>query len=308
MKTNVIHTGDSAEVLKSFPDGCIDLSVQSPPYDTLRNYKGFVAFDFETIARELFRVTKNGGVVVWVVGDETVDGSESGTSFRQALYFMQCGFKLHDTMIYKKNSPHPPNVRYWQEFEYMFILSKGSPSTFNPLMMSKKEASMQRQKRGYYSFTRQKEGDIVGLDKNGHDRMKSASEKTQRIRSNVWEYSVGGGVVTTDKIAYEHPAIFPEQLAADHIESWSNEGDIVLDVFAGSGTTLKMAKLLSRQYIGIEISQEYVSLAEKRLLATNVPLFGQGRGLTQREPDNGDSAPSQAFSTPDFLSDLEGLS
>ena len=293
MKTNVIHTGDSAGVLKSFPDGCIDLSVQSPPYDTLRNYNGFT-FDFETIAGELFRVTKAGGVVVWVVGDETIDGSESGTSFRQALYFMQCGFKLHDTMIYEKNgSSFPSQDKYYQIFEFMFILSKGKPKTVNLL---KDRKNLWGGSWGSRS-RRDVKGELVSADK-------IVSDDTG-VRFNIWRYNTGKGFSTKDKYVYQHPATYPEQLASDHIESWSNEGDIVLDCFAGAGTTLKMAKMLSRQYIGIEISPEYVTLAEKRLLATNVPLFGQGRGLTLPAPDGGDSAPSQALSTPDMFSAIE---
>jgi len=298
MQTNVIHTGDNAEVLKSFPDGCIDLTVTSPPYDNLRDYKGY-SFNFEALVKELLRVTKIGGVVVWVVGDSTVDGSESLSSFRQAIGFQETGFNVHDTMIYKKSGiAYPSFDKYYQQFEYMFIFSKGKPNTFNPLKDRKNRWS------GSWSdqSSRMKNGELKSRKK----VVKTAEE--YGVRSNIWEIHAGAGYGQTDKIAYEHPATFPEALANDHILSWSNEGDIVLDCFAGSGTTLKMAKLLSRQYIGIEISQEYVSLAEKRLLATNVPLFGLGRGLTPREPDNGDSAPSQAFSQPEFLSDLEGLS
>jgi len=251
MQTNVIHTGDSAEVLKSFPDGCIDLSVQSPPYDSLREYNGF-KFDFETIASQLYRVTKKGGVCVWVVSDGTVNGSETGTSFRQALYFMECGFNLHDTMIYEKDSLNmPQSNRYYQVSEYMFVFSKGSPKTANLLQ----EKTIHRG-NNHSSTTRQVDGTLKNH--------KYETGKATRNKGNVWRFGAGYMKSTTDKQAFEHPAMFPEALARDHIETWSNENDIVLDCFAGSGTTLKMAKMLSRQYIGIEISPEYVTLAEKR--------------------------------------------
>jgi len=290
MELDKIITGDSAVVLQSFPPDCVDLTVTSPPYDNLRTYNGFV-FDFETIARELFRVTKAGGVVVWVVGDQTKNGSESGTSFRQALYFMQCGFKLHDTMIYDKNGfrfPFPN--RYHQVFEYMFVFVKGDLQKFNPLM-DKPRVWGDNHKGGHAK----RESDGSMTMRKGHTS--KAGEPTKRF--NIWRYS-GAKAQSDDKTA-KHPAVFPEALAQDHILSWSNEGDTVLDCFCGSGTTPKMAKMLSRHYIGIEISPEYVSLAEKRLLATPVPLFGQGRGLTLPAPDAGDSAPSQAFSTPETL-------
>jgi len=250
-----IIVGDCAEVLKTFAEGSIDLTVTSPPYDNLRNYNGY-SFDFETIAKELFRVTKDGGVVVWVVGDATVNGSETGTSFRQALYFKECGFNLHDTMIFHK-FPAPRNGnRYEQHFEYMFVFSKGKPKAFNPI----KEVKKQNIKKSGVG-----QRDINGILKPIH----SINYDTNKVAGNVWFFPVGGG----DKIASQHPAIFPEKLAGDHILSWSNPGDVVLDPFSGSGTTLKMAKMYSRHYIGIEISEEYAELARKRLLATNVPLL-----------------------------------
>ena len=296
MELDKIITGDSAVVLQSFPPDCIDLTVTSPPYDNLRTYNGFT-FDFETIARELFRVTKAGGVVVWVVGDSTVNGSESGTSFKQALFFKECGFNLHDTMIYKTNKPPLTHNRYEQEFEYMFVFSKGNPKTFNPIMIKSNWAGT-----GTQGTFRQ---DATGRQERAHNQ-KLISDK--RIKGNIWHIPSGNGKGTKDSFIFEHPATFPESLASDHILSWSNEGDVILDCFCGSGTTPKMAKVLSRHYIGIETSDKYVALAEKRLLGTGVPLFGLERGLTPREPDKRDSSPSQAFSQPEFLSDLEGLS
>jgi len=253
MNVNSIITGDSAEVLKTFDADCIDLTVTSPPYDNLRAYNGFV-FDFETIARELYRVTKPGGVVVWVVGDATINGSETGTSFRQALYFMECGFNLHDTMIWnKKNAmPQVDKTRFTQSFEYMFVFSKEKPAAANP-RMSKTINSGKFMKRG--------DGNSQNINSAG-----GGIVNAERIAFNVCEYSVSDS-------NNGHPAIFPEALARDHILSWSNPGDLVLDCFAGSGTTLKAAKQLKRDYIGIEISAEYVTIAEKRLLATTPALF-----------------------------------
>ena len=279
MELDKIISGDSAVVLQSFPSDCIDLTVTSPPYDNLRTYNGFT-FDFETIASELFRVTKSGGVVVWVVNDATVKGSETLTSFRQALYFQSIGFNVHDTMIYLKSNPVPmTHNRYEQQFEYMFVFSKGKPNTFNPLMQPCKTAGKK------YNIKRNRPYDGNSQRHFRDEEIVTASEK---YKYNVWEYAVG-----TDKNKSNvHSAIFPEALAQDHIISWSNEGDVVLDCFSGSGTTLKMAKLLNRHYIGIDTSAEYVALANERLAQVE-------RGLTQRTPDLWESTPLPSFSTPE---------
>ena len=271
MELDKIYCGDNVEVLSGFPDECIDLTVTSPPYDNLRDYNGYT-FDFEKLAAELYRVTKTGGVVVWVVGDAVVDGSETGTSFRQALGFMGQGWKLHDTMIYKKSCPHPPNVRYWQEFEYMLVFSKDAPKTFNPLMQPKQPSSSIRQKYARNVFTRGKDGQLRSLSQAGHARMKKAAGNNNRVRSNVWEFAVGGGCIG-DALAHKHPAVFPEALARDHILSWSNPDDTVLDPFVGSGTTPKMCVEADRHYIGIDISEECCELARRRVANAQPPLF-----------------------------------
>jgi len=251
MEINKVYQGDSAVLLKEIPNNFIDLTVTSPPYDNLRDYKGY-SFNFETIAKELYRVTKDGGVVVWVVGDATINGSESGSSFRQALFFMECGFNLHDTMIYGKNAmPFPESNRYNQCFEYMFVLSKGKPNTFNPL----KEKTVHKKRT--WSSTRNSDGSM--------SRMKYEMGKEQRNRFNVWFYNVGFMQSTKERYAFEHSAMFPEQMAEDHILSWSNKGDLVFDPFAGSGTTLKMTQLMGRNYLGFEIAEEYIPLINKRL-------------------------------------------
>jgi len=256
---NQVIQGDCLEVMKTLEDNSIDLTVTSPPYDNLRTYNGYT-FDFEGIARELFRVTKQGGVVVWVIGDATVKGSETGTSFKQALYFKDIGFNLHDTMIYQKNNPIPlTHNRYEQQFEYMFVFSKTRPSTFNPILIECKNAGKE------YNIKRPQ---IYDKSAKRHNRDEIIETKKTKQAFNIWNYSVG----IDKKDNTNHTAPFPEKLAEDHILSWSNEGDTVLDPMAGSGTTLKMAKKNNRNYIGIEISEEYCDIINKRLSSLDKPL------------------------------------
>ena len=250
---NKNYNENCLDTMARMKDDFIDLTVTSPPYDNLRSYNGY-SFDFESIAKELYRVTKDGGVVVWIVGDATIKGSETGTSFKQALYFKECGFNLHDTMIYRKNSyPFPPSNRYYQQFEYMFILSKGKPITFNGL----RQETKWRKKSKEISTTRQKDGSTK--------EMKYEKGKADRLKDNVWDINTGYMRSTKDKIAYSHSAIFPEQLSNDHILSWSNEGDLVYDCFMGSGTTAKMAILNKRNWMGSEMSKEYCDIIEQRI-------------------------------------------
>jgi DNA modification methylase len=245
--------GDCAEVLGTIPPESVDLTVTSPPYDNLRKYKGYT-FCFESIARELYRVTKPGGVVVWVVGDATINGSETGTSFRQALYFKEIGFNLHDTMIYRipGTGAKGSNYCYWQAFEYMFILSKGKPATVNRLQdkPNKKAGTV------CTSNKQSREGVKTRLHPAGGTVVQDFG-----IRDNVWTIPSGNG----HSEYTGHPAPFPESLARDHILSWSNEGDTVLDPMMGSGTTGKMAVLNNRNFIGIEIAAEYMEIAERRI-------------------------------------------
>ena len=257
---NQVIQGDCLEVMKTLEDNSIDLTVTSPPYDNLRTYNGYT-FDFEGIAKELYRVTKQGGVVVWVVGDATIKGSETGTSFKQALYFKEIGFNLHDTMIYQKINYVPlTHDRYEQSWEYMFIFTKGKPSTFNPVKIPCKGAGKLEK---YGLERRQNHGASHSM------RLYSDTEyiatKNTKIAPNIFSYTLG-------KEKTGHPAPFPEKLAEDHILSWSNEGDTVLDPMAGSGTTLKMAKKNNRNYIGIEISEEYIDIINKRLSTLDKPL------------------------------------
>jgi site-specific DNA-methyltransferase (adenine-specific) len=247
----IIHNGDNVDVMRdSIADASIDLVVTSPPYDNLRTYGGHT-WDFEGVAQQLWRAIKPGGVVVWVVADATIDGSETGTSFRQALRFMDIGFRLHDTMIYERINPLPLNHnRYEQAFEFVFILSRGAPRQWNPI---KVKAAMAGKRR-------------TGTMRNhGSDELQpkqtGGEYASERVPGNVWGYAVGREFENAGR----HPAVFPEGLARDHILSWSNEGAVVLDPFLGSGTTAKMARLMGRQCIGIEVNSEYCEIAIERL-------------------------------------------
>jgi site-specific DNA-methyltransferase (adenine-specific) len=258
-----IYCGPSEEMLAKLPDACIDLTVTSPPYDNLRDYKGFT-LDWHEIIKQLYRVTQPGGVVVWVVADATINGSETGTSFRQALWAMECGFRLHDTMIYETDKPPMNDNRYQACFEYMFVFSKGKPETFNPIMVKGLHGGKKRPINQRY---RQQSGELQKAWRRG-----TYNEKT--IKRAIW-YFYNTGMINTEKIK-GHPATFPEALARDHILSWSNPGDLVLDPFMGSGTTAKMAMQNGRHYLGFDISEEYCELARKRVAWANPPLLVVG--------------------------------
>jgi DNA modification methylase len=242
-----IYVEDCLDTMARMPDSSIDFVLTSPPYDDLRKYNGY-SFEFESVAKELFRILKPGGVTVWVVGDATKKGSESGTSFRQALFFKDIGFNLHDTMIFAKENPVPlTHNRYEQQFEYMFVFSKQKPKTFTPLLKPNQHLG---KRTGHYYKTA---SSITPTKGNISKPIRAYS-----IKNNIWFYTVGHS-------GSKHPASFPEQLAQDHILTWSAEGDVVYDPFMGSGTTAKMAKLNGRHFIGSEISQEYADTAADRL-------------------------------------------
>lgn len=249
---NKIYNKDCLEGFKLLDNESIDLTVTSPPYDNLRSYNGYT-FDFESVAKELYRVTKQGGVVIWVVGDSTINGSESGTSFKQALFFKEIGFNLYDTMIYRKQNYVPlTHKRYEQEFEYMFVFSKGKPKTFNPIMVPCKYAGTETWGSASYHKTSNS-----GLVQTGKKKINDFKQ-----HGNIFTYRTGS---IKSKAGIKHPAPFPEDLAKDQIITWSNEGDLVLDCFMGSGTTAKMSILNNRNYIGFEISEEYCKIAEERI-------------------------------------------
>ena len=245
-----IFATDCVEFMAGMEESVIPLTITSPPYDDLREYHGY-RFDFEGIAKQLYRVTAPGGIVIWVVGDK-IKGGRTLTSFRQALYFHAVGFAVHDVMIYqKKNTPFMRSNAYTNCYEFMFVLCKGKPKIFNPL-------TRKTVRQGFEMVVHNKGAD--GVNKKNLKELKK--EKT---RPNIWQYAVGLGGTTSDKIAFQHPAVFPEKLAEDHILSWSNKGDLVFDPMCGSGTTCKMAMLNDRQYLGVDMSPEYVELAKIRL-------------------------------------------
>lgn len=253
MEVNRIYNENCLDTMARMPDGFIDLTVTSPPYDNLRQYNGY-QFDFEPIARELFRVTKQGGVVVWVVGDATINGSETGTSFKQALYFKEIGFNLHDTMIYQKENYIPlTHNRCEQAFEFMFAFSKGRPTTFN----APRRPCLNPGKVEKYGLERRRNSGPSQAMRT-YDATTFIATRETKIAPNIFAYTVGG-------TALGHPAPFPDELPSEQIAMWSNEGDLVYDPFMGSGTTAKAAHQLGRRWIGSEISSEYVELANKRL-------------------------------------------
>lgn len=263
---NKIHFGDSVELMKSLSDNSIHLTVTSPPYDNLRTYKNSIkdnvsydkfSFPFIDMVKELYRITCDGGIVVWIVNDQVKDGGETGSSFRQALKFQELGFKIYDTMIYHKNgAPFPESGRYSQVFEYMFIFLKGKTPRVVNLIKDKKNKWAGSTNFGQRTM-RQKDGELKVS--------KKYIVAEYGYRYNVWYINNGAGFTTKDKFAYQHPAIFPESLAEDHILSWSNEGDIVLDPMCGAGTTCKMAKMNNRNFIGIDIVPEYVDISNMRV-------------------------------------------
>ena len=242
------------EFLPQVESGIIDLTVTSPPYDKLRSYNN--DFDLDIIIPELKRVTAPGGICVWIVADQTKNFTESGSSFKQALAFIKYGWCLFDTMIWEKRNPMPGHrERYTDAFEYMFVFSKGKPKTFNPIKVPCKTAGINQkwEERPHESKVWKKNG----------SQIRKTNE--MKIKTNVWKYATGRGGSTNDSIAFEHPAIFPEKMVADHISSWTNEGDLVADIFSGSGTTQKVAHLMNRKWIGSEHCKINCAISEKRL-------------------------------------------
>lgn len=247
MQINKIYNESNLDTMAKMPDNFIDLTVTSPPYGTLRKYDGFV-FDFYQFSKIIYDKTKDGGVLVWICQDQCINGSESMASFKQALYFGEIGFKLYDTMIWKKPSPQAPTEgRYYDVFEYMFVFSKGKPKTLNLLSDRKNKSA---------GLISNKETRSCKEDRKITGEKRIVKEYSRRF--NVWEISRGVNKTS-------HPAVFPEQLANDHILSWSNEGDVIYDPFMGSGTTAKMALLNNRNFIGSEISSLYCDIANQRI-------------------------------------------
>ena len=264
--TNRFYVGNCLEVMANWPEGCIDLTVTSPPYDDLRDYREY-DFNAEAIIVRLLEVTKEGGVVVWVVGDR-IDGGRSLTSFRHAIAFQEAGFNVHDVMIYqKRNTPFFRSNAYTNAYELMIVAVKGKVRTFNPL-------TIETVRNGPEMLTHNKRSDGINKKRlsklNPEKRLVNVWDEGEEGAyheevGNIWEYAVGLGGSTNDRVAFQHPAIFPERLALEHILSWSNPGDVILDPMCGSGTTCKVAYLFDRSFIGIDISKKYIEIAETRL-------------------------------------------
>lgn len=253
-----LYNGDCLEIMKNFKQNIIDLTVTSPPYDNLRTYNGNIQqwqFDkFKLIAIELYRITKDGGIVVWVVGDATINGSETGTQFKQALWFKECGFNLHDTMIYMKNGTGACGSKYcyYQCFEYMFVFSKGRPKTVNRLTCEK----LRPVKGGITEGRLKKDGT------RRYENRKKPSKNEKQLRTNIWSYNVG---FCSSNYGQGHPAVFPIELSTDHILQWSKENDIILDPFMGSGTTGISCVNTNRNFIGIELEKKYFDISKERI-------------------------------------------
>ncbi len=251
MKYNRIECCDCVDGVRSLAAGSVPLTVTSPPYDRIRK---FAPFDFEALAHELFKVTCDGGVLVWVVGDQIVDGSETGTSFRQALFFKEVGFRLHHTMAFASSGTYlVTRTRYGSALQYMFVFSKGRPRTIRLI----------RDKPNKYAG--QQQNVPHGRDDRNRNRYRSQPVKKFGLRPAFWVIATGKSVTTKDDYAYEHDAVMPESIARDHILTWSKPGELVLDVFVGSGTTAKMAALHGRKYLGFDIEKKWCDLAERRV-------------------------------------------
>ena len=255
-----LYQGDCLEVMdKLIEEGVkVDLTVTSPPYDGLRDYDNSLVWNFDIfkqVADKLYKLTTDGGVVVWIVGDSVKKGTKTLKCFEQALYFKSIGFNMYDVIIYQKTSPSPPHKnRYFNSFEYQFILCKGKPNTINLLK------DRPNKRAGTSS------GTITRREQDGSLTVKKAIKINDfGVRTNIWTYAVGNNKTTTDKFAFKHPAMFPEKLAQDHILSWSNENDLVFDPFMGANTTGKMALLNNRKFIGIEKVEEYFEISKKRI-------------------------------------------
>lgn len=262
MKRRVrLRRGNFLDRVKSFKSNSVDCTITSPPYDEIRDYEESLVWDLDVcrqMAEQLYRISKDGAVVCWVVADQTKDGSESGNSFRQALAFMDVGFKLHDTMIYKKENPPPTggSNRYFQAWEYLFVFSKGTPKTFNPKMVKRKNKYNDKRTQRTKNFVR---------GKDGKHKTKRTVELREIVKSiNIWSYVVGGGNSTMDKEAFQHPAIFPEHLVYDLILTFTNKGDLLCDPMHGSGTVGKMALLTERRVLAFEKVHKYFGIAVDR--------------------------------------------
>jgi DNA modification methylase len=258
-----ILCGDSADELATLSAGSAHLAVTSPPYDRLRTYGGDCEWDFERTAVELFRVLCAGGVLCWNVGDSVVSGAETLTSCKQKIFFVErCGFRVHDTMIWhKRNFSNPESVRYHQVFEYVFVLSKGKPRVFNPI---KDKPNVQAGRVGCNG--------VNTFIKRDGTRSTRTTHVTQEfgMRGNVWVGNTRGQEEFCKKLP--HPAMMPRWLARDLIISFSNPGDLVVDPFGGSGTTVQEALELGRSALLIDSNPSFCDLVRRSAVEVGLPL------------------------------------
>lgn len=264
IKNGEFILADCLDVMEHMQNQSVDMVITSPPYDELRSYEKKLEWSFqifEKIAQEISRILEKGGVLVWVVNDQVIKGSESGTSFRQALFFKdECGLNLHDTMIYMKDNPPPVggSNRYYQTFEYMFVFSKGKPRVFNPLKTERRNKYNDKRTKRTKSFTRNRDGDFI--------KKEVALDFSSPVkRRNVFTYTVGGGNSVDYNV--KHPAAFPLELAKDQILSWSNKGDLIFDPMAGSGTVAIAAEKTCRKWICIEKEASYFNPAVEKIMS-----------------------------------------
>ena len=263
---NQIILADCVQGMKGLPSEIIPLTVTSPPYDDLRTYDGLAEWDFMNVARELYRITMPGGVVVWVVQEQIINGSESGESSRQRLAFANIGFRLHHTMVMARTSGYQfSHARYGRPLEDAFILSKGPPRYFCSIRDQKNKSAGQSRNK----TNRNPDGSF--------DRAGRWTTNPYGVRGPIWLYHTGKHHTAKEDYAFDHPALMPEQMAEDHIVSWSKVGDLIFDPFAGAGTTLKMAMLNHRRFLGFEINPKYVKLARRRLKKAETAMAAQRR-------------------------------
>lgn len=267
---NQVICCDCLEGMRGLPGECIPLTLTSPPYGGIRTYDGHDEWDFMAVARELHRITVEGGVVVWVVQEQIIDGSESGETSRQRLAFADIGFRIHHTMVMARSSGFQTSkIRYGRPLEYAFILSKGRPRHFSPIRDKRNKCAGETRNK----TNRNPDGSLV--------RAGRWTTRPFGVRGPVWPYHTGKHHNAEEGYAHDHPALMPERMAEDHILSWSKVGELVFDPFAGAGTTLKMARLNFRRYLGFEANREYVEIARRRLRDAEAGLSPPGREATR---------------------------
>ena len=255
IQVNKIICEDNITYLKTLPDECIDFVITSPPYDALRDYNGY-KLDLHGLGVELLRVLKDGGICVMVIQDSTRDFAKSLTSFRTIVDWCDnIGFRLFECNIYNRQGTEGAwwKKRFRVDHEYMPIFLKGKrPQYFD------KENIKIPSKHGGKIMT----GANIRT-KNGQTGSRKVKINPTKCPGTVMTF--GNTCGGESKLKSKHPAVFPNMLAYDMIECFCPEDGTVLDPFNGSGTTTLAAKCLGRNYIGIDVSEEYNKIARERL-------------------------------------------